>query len=72
MQAYEFDIKALRLKQEYLSNGIQRTNIGQYGSWEEIKHGVPEGSILGSTFFYNDLPDLPDVFFIMKDVDILQ
>ena len=32
MQAYEFDIKALRLKQEYLSNGIQRPNIGQYSS----------------------------------------
>ena len=68
LQAYGFNNKALRLVKDYLSNRKQRTKIGQeYSSWNEIKFGVPQGSILGPIFFSIDLCDL---FFIMKDVDI--
>ena len=68
LQAYGFDNKALRLVKDYLSNRKQRSKIGQeYSSWNEIKFGVPQGSILGPIFFKIDLCDL---FFIMKDVDI--
>ena len=67
LQAYGLDNKALRLVKDYLSNRKQRTKIGQeYSSWNEIKFGVPQGSIIGQIFFNIDLCDL----FIMKDVDI--
>ena len=37
-------------------------------SWKEIKYGIPQGSILGPIFFNIDLCDM---FFFMKDVDII-
>ena len=48
---------------------MQRTKVRQvYRSWKEIKYGVPQGSIICPVFFNIDVCDL---FFIMKDVDIV-
>ena len=41
-------MSALQFVHSYLTNRMQRTKINsQYGSWEEIMFGVPQGAILG-------------------------
>ena len=68
LNAYGFDMSALRFVHSYLKNRTQRTKINsEYSSWEEIMFGVPQGSILGSLLINVFLCDL---FLIMKNIDI--
>ena len=47
LHAYCFDIPALRLLHNYLTNRKQRVKIDHiFSSWEEI-FGIPQGSVLG-------------------------
>ena len=67
LHAHGFDIPALRLLHNYLTNRNQRVKIDStFSSWEEILFGVPQGSILGPLLF-NFLCDL---FLFIKDIDI--
>ena len=44
LDAYGFDIKPVKLIQQYLSNRKQRVNVGNaYSSWKEIFYGIPKG-----------------------------
>ena len=59
LDAYGFDIKSVKLIQQYLSNRKQRVKVGNaYSSWKEIFYGIPQGSILGLLIFNIFLCDL--------------
>ena len=52
LDAYGFDIKSVKLIQQYLSNRKQRVKVGNaYSSWKEIFYGIPQGSIRGPLIF---------------------
>ena len=67
LHAYGFDKASLRLMHSYLTDRYQRVKINNsYSLWSLIKHGVPQGSILGPTLFNIYLCDM---FFIVDSID---
>ena len=52
LNAYRFNMSALRFVLSYLKNHMQRTKINsEYSSWEEILFGVLQGSIFGPLLY---------------------
>ena len=52
LDAYGFDIKLVKLNQQYLSNRKQSVKVGNaYNSWKYIFDGIPQGLILGPLIF---------------------
>ena len=51
LKAYGFSHNVLAFMINYLKNRSHRANINSnFGTWEEVKAGVPQGSILGGVF----------------------
>ena len=52
LHAYGFNIEALEIIYDYLSDRWQRTKINNsFSSWSEILWGMPQGSVLGPKYF---------------------
>ena len=65
MEAYGFQIDALRLVRDYPSNRKQRVKLNE--TWRDIEYGVLQGSILGPLLFNIHLCNL---FYFLDNLDI--
>ena len=65
---YGLDRSSLRFLMDYLNSRKQLTKVGSsYSKWSEIKHGIPQGSILGLLLFNIFINDL---FFVIEKSNI--
>ena len=52
LEAYGFSLESLNLMTSYLTNRLQRVKVnGPYSSWQQVKSGVSQSSVLGPLLF---------------------
>ena len=68
LEAYGLGNGSLNLLLDYLSFKKQRIKVGSaYSKWSKVRHGIPQGSILGPLLFN---VFINDIFMIIKQSDI--
>ena len=66
---YSLSMTSLKLLRSYLVNRKRRIKMNDiFSSCTEILYGVPQGSILGPSFFLNNY--LCDLFMFITDFDV--
>ena len=69
LDTYDFDIKSVKLVQQYLPNRKQRVKVGNtYSSWKEVFYRIPPGSIFGSLITFNIF--LCNFFYFLEGVAV--
>ena len=60
-KAYGMEGPLIRWITNFLSNRIQRVVVNnEMSTWSTISSGIPQGSVLGPTFFVVFINDIPD------------
>ena len=68
LHAYGFDVSALEIIYDYLSNRFQRTKINSsFSSWSLMLSGMPQGSVNGPKWFNYYIND---IFFLFVNTSV--